>query len=408
MKTCGAKRILMLLENSPYTEDGRVRREAQALRAAGYQLSVICPAAAGQGWHAVCDGVEVYQYPDLQLSSGFVGYVWEYAYALAMMSLLSVWVLLRRGFDVLHTHNPPDLCVVIAAGYKLFGKRFVFDHHDLAPEMYRARFGSRAKRGVYASLVWFEKLSCQLADHVIATNHSYKTMEMERGGVPATRISIVRNGPELERLQPTEPHPDVAAYQSQGKTVIGFVGEMGVQDGVEHLLHALHHLAHELQRTDWVAVLVGTGDTVPQLKALAQQLGLAEQIMFTGFVGYAEVVRYLSGMHICVSPDPSNPYNDRSTMVKIMEYMAMGKPIVAFDLPEHRVSAGDAAVYVQPNDTAAFARALVGLMDDGARRQQMGHGGRRRVEEQLAWPYSIPQLLQVYQHVFPAALKEKR
>ena len=214
MQEAATKRILMLLENSPYTEDGRVRREAQALQAAGYHVTVICPAAQGQGWHEVCDGVRLYQFPDLQVSSGFLGYVWEYGYTFVAMAVLSVWVCLRHGFDVIHAHNPPDLCVLIAACYKLLGKRFIFDQHDLAPEMYRARFGTRSKSFVYAALVWFEKLSCQFADHVIATNQSYKTLQMERAGIPAARISIVRNGPELARLQPTIPHPGLGGVKS--------------------------------------------------------------------------------------------------------------------------------------------------------------------------------------------------
>jgi glycosyltransferase involved in cell wall biosynthesis len=393
MKTSVGRRVLMLLENNPYPQDDRVHREAKALAAAGYQVSVICPLDSAQPWSEILDDVHVYRFPAPPAGSGFWGYLWEYGYSMVATFVLSLLMFLREGFDVVHAHNPPDTFVFIAALYKLFGKRFVYDHHDLAPELYYARFGGTGNRLIYHTLVLLEKISCRFADHVISTNQSYKTIEMQRGRVPEQRITVVRNGPELNHLQTAEPHPDL---RQKGKTIICYVGVMGVQDGVDHLLRALRHLVYDLDRTDFFCVLVGAGDALPSLESLAEQSGLADYVLFTGWVEQAEVARYLSAAGIFVAPEPSNSYNDRSTMIKIGQYMAMGKPIVAFDLPEHRFTAQRSAVYVRPNDELEFARALAGLMDDPLRRQAMGSAGRRRVETELAWRYSVPNLLEAY------------
>jgi len=348
----------------------------------------------GQSWREILDGVRVYRFPAPSVANGFLGYLWEYGYSMAATFALSLLVFLREGFDVVHAHNPPDTFVFIAAFYKLFGKRFVYDHHDLAPEMYHARFGGNGNRLVYHVLVLLEKFSCQLADHVIATNQSYKTVEMQRGRVPEERITIVRNGPDVNRLRPTEPDPDL---RPKGKTVIVYVGVMGFQDGVDYLLRALEHLVYDLRRTDFFCVLVGTGDALPSLKSLTEQLGLADYVLFAGWVEHTDVTRYLTTGDICAAPEPSNSYNDRSTAVKMMEYMALGKPIVAFDLPEHRFTAQDAAVYARPNDALDFARQIALLMDAPERRKKMGRIGRERVETELAWPYQEKHLLHAYE-----------
>jgi glycosyltransferase involved in cell wall biosynthesis len=321
-----------------------------------------------------------------------LGYLWEYGFSMLGAGLLSLVVWRREGFDVVHAHNPPDTFCLIAAAYKLAGKRFVFDHHDLAPEMYCARFGG-GHAAVHRLLVWFERLSCRLADRVIVTNASYREIALRRGGVPAERITIVRNGPDLARLRPVEPDAELRAM---GRTIIGFVGSMGHLDGLDLLLQALHHLKHELGRQDWYAVLVGSGDARSGLAAQAERLGLSDQVRFTGHLPDSEFLALLCAADICVDPDPSNPFNDRSTMIKMMEYMALGKPIVAFDLPEHRVTAGEAALYARPNDTADFARLVAALIDDPARRARLGRIGRARVERHWAWPEQVPALLSAY------------
>jgi len=384
----------MLLENGPYSQDTRVPAEATALVSAGYKVSVICPAGPQQPWHELLDGVHVHRFPSPPAGGSLLGYLLEYGYSMVAMFVLSLVVLFSEGFDVVHAHCPPDTSVFIAALYKLFGKRFVFDHHDLAPEMYYARFRDGGSRLVYHALVLLEKLSCRLADCVIATNESYKAVEMERGRVPAERIYVVRNGPNLERLQPVEPTP---ALRQRANTILGYVGHMGPQDGVDYLLRVLYHLVYDLDRHDVFCVIVGNGDMLPELKALAKELHIEEYVWFTGWIPDEDLIRYLSTADICIDPDPSNPFTDRSTMVKMMEYMALGKPIVAFDLPEHRVTAQDAAVYARPNDELDFAQQIASLMDDPQRRKKMGEKGRKRVEKELAWPHQEKFLLEAYE-----------
>lgn len=392
MESAGSH-VLMLLENDHYPQDSRVRNEASTLVSAGYQVSVICPKSSGQRWRESVNGVRVYRYPAPPAGSGFLTYLWEYGYCLVMSFVLSIVVALRRKIDIIHTHNPPDIFVLIAMFYKVLGARVVFDHHDLAPEMYYARFGNKGHRLVYRALVFFERLSCRVADHVIATNQSYKAVQMERHGVPEERITIVRNGPDLDRLQRVDPDPDLS---QNAVTIIGYVGTMGFQDGIDYFLRAVRHLVYDLRRTDVFCVLVGKGDAWQSLRAYATELEIDKYVWFTGRISDEDLLRYLSAADICVDPDPSNPFNDRSTMIKMMEYMALGKPIVAFDLPEHQVTAQDAAVYARPNDELDFATKIAWLMDHPEERRERGSKGRKRVETTLAWPHQVNDLLEVY------------
>lgn len=396
MKSLPGKRVLMLLENNCFPQDVRVRNEANALTEAGYQVSVICPTRPGMAKRELVKGVAVYRFAQPPEANGLVGYLWEYGYSMLAAFVLSLVVYFERGFDIIHAHNPPDTFVTLAALYKLLGKQFVFDHHDLAPEMYFARFGGVGNRRVHSMLLFFEKLSCRLADQVIATNQSYRQLQIERDGVPASRITVVRNGPDLERFRPVAVDP---ALQRAGKTTLCYVGEMGFHDGVDYLLRALNKLIYELGREDVYCLLVGAGDAWPSLRALATELKLDNYVNFTGRVKPDEVVRYLSAADICIAPEPSNSYNDRSTMIKIAEYMAMSKPIVAFDLPEHRVTAQGAALYASANNVLELARQMVRLMDDPTMRQQMGKAGRERVETALAWPFQARELVRAYEQL---------
>lgn len=397
MKASAGKRVLMLLENQPYPQDGRVRRESFALTEAGYQVTVICPRDGQQPRRETVRGVRVIRYPHPPAGNGLLGYLLEYGYSTAISFLLALWASVRGGFDLVHSHNPPDTMFVIGAFFKLFGKKYIFDHHDLSPEMYNARFGGHGNALVYKALVLLERCSCVIADEVIATNESYREMEMRRDKVDPRRITIVRNGPEPGRVKLVDPDPDIRA---KAKTIVGYVGIMGYQDGVDYLLRAFHHLIHDLDRTDFFAVLVGTGDAWNDLRKLATRLGLDDHVWFTGTISDADLRRYLSTADICVDPDPSNPFNDRSTMIKVTEFMALGKPIVAFDLTENRFTAQQAALFVPANDEYAFAQALAELMDDPERRTRMGAFGRRRIDEALAWPHWAPRLVEAYDHLF--------
>lgn len=393
MKASAGKRVLMVIENSPYPLDIRVRYEAAALTGAGYQVAVVCQRAPGEPWSETIDDVFVYRYPAPLQAQRAAGYLLEYGYSFVVIYLLSLFVWARRGFDILHAANPPDFIVLIALFYKVFGKHFVFDHHDLTPEMYLARVGHDENRPIYKILVWLEKLSFRFANHVIATNQSYKNIAMRRGQVPAERVTVVRNGPSLNRLKLVEPDPDL---KNKEMAIIGYIGVIGPQDGLDYLLRALKKLMTVLGRQDFYCIIIGKGSALEDLKALSSELELDAHVRFTGFIPFADVLRYLSSVDICVDPDPANGFNEFCTMIKMMEYMTLSKPIVAFDLPEHRVTAGEAAVYAHPNDELDFARHIAALMDDPQRRERMGRVGRQRIENELAWSHQAEHLLEAY------------
>ncbi|RJP50448.1 MAG: glycosyltransferase WbuB [Anaerolineaceae bacterium] len=384
----------MLLENCSFPRDDRVRREARALAAQGYRVSVIAPASGSEPRREVWEGIMVYRYQPPAERIGFIGYIWEYGYSMVAIFLLSLAVFIREGFDIIHAHQPPDLFAFIAAFYKLFGKKYVLDHHDLAPDLYEARFRERAKPAVTRVLAALERFSCRIADRVIATNESYKRVEMERGRVPEENIAIIRNGPDLQEVFQTPPDPSL---RENGKTVIGYVGVMGTQDGVDNLLRSIQNLVFTLNRKDVKCILVGSGNTLSDLKTMAVELGIDEHVHFTGWVnGQDEVRRYLNAMDICTAPEPGDIYNQRSTAAKVMEYMAVGKPIVSFDLVEHRYSAQEAARYACPNDSLDFARQIAFLMDNPQERERLGNLGLARIQNELAWQNQSSALVNLY------------
>ena len=383
----------MLLENNVYPSDQRVRREANSLVAAGFQVTVISPGRPGLARYENVNGVHVYRFPPPGAGNGLLGYLWEYGWSMFCSFWLALWVFFRRGFDVIHAHNPPDLFVLIAICYRVFGKRFVFDHHDLSPEMYNARFRNGGRKSVFKVLEFFEKLSCRWAHQIIATNESYKKIECERSGVSPEKITIVRNGPEIDKMKPVAPDPEL---RRKAPIILGFVGGIEPQDGVDYFIRSLDYIVKELGRTDVYAVIMGYGSAVPGLKKLTTELGLDDYVWFTGRIPHLELPRYLSAVDICIDPNPFDPYNDRSTMIKMMDYMAVAKPIVAFDLTEHRASAEDAALYSRRNDEQDFADNIAILMDNPEMRESMGAYGRLRMEEQLAWHHQEKNLLQVY------------
>lgn len=395
MKLPKAKRVLMLLENSPFPHDDRVRHEAATLLAGGYRVTVISAGTRDQPRYEIHNGVAVYRFPSPPASKGFLSYLWEYGYSMITIFLLSLYIFVKDGFDIIHTAQPPDTFVFIAAFYKLFGKLYVLDHHDLAPELYYAHFKGRGSQIIYQILIWLEVLSFRFADHVISTNESYKEIALRRGHVEECRITIVRNGPDLKELSSSA---DTKQDLRKGANIIiGYVGVTGIQDGVDNLIKAIYYLVRSIGRTDILCVILGNGGAMPGLKSLADQLGLASHILFTGWIkDPGEVAEYFKVMDICVAPEPSDPYNNRSTAAKMMEYMAMGKPVVSSDLPEHRFTARDAAVYVAPSDAQDFANKIVELINDPERRTEMGKVGQARVEAELAWPHQAKHLLKAY------------
>lgn len=385
-------RVLLLLENNPYPFDFRVRREAETLRDAGYSVRVVAPRSLGQHWHEDVDGVTVHRFPAPPSGSGVLGYALEFGYATLAILILTAWIWLRYGIDVIHAGNPPDTLCAVAAFFKPFGVRFVFDQHDLAPETYLSRFAQSRDNLVSSMLRLLERCSYALADIVIVTNESYRELALSRGQRAPESVFVVRNGPPLS-YAPVETDPAItcrAAY------LVGYVGTIGPQDGLDYWMQAIAELVHTLNRRDFIAIVIGDGDALARVKQLASDLRVDSHVWFTGRLPEDEVRRYLSAVHVCVQPDPLSPLNDRSTMNKLMEYMALGKPTVAFDLRETRHSAQGAATYVQPNDVSEFARRVSQLFDDPSERHRLGQIGRQRVQDGLAWEYSAESLLRAY------------
>ena len=393
------KRVLILVENLPSPFDRRVWQEATTLRDSGYLVSIICPTGRGyeKKFEAI-DGIHVYRYNLPVEASGAVGYAVEYAVALAWTFALSWRVLFTRGFDVIHACNPPDLFFLIGGFFRLFGKKFVFDHHDLNPELYEAKFGRRDF--FHRLMLKLEYWTFRSADVSIATNESYRRIAIGRGRMPPERVFVVRSGPSLERLKIL---PPVERLKRGRKYLVGYVGVMGRQEGIDYLLRAVRHIVFYFGRDDIHFGLVGGGTSLEEMRVLAQELGVADHVTFTGRVPDSEMLAMLNTADICVNPDIANDMNDKSTMNKIMEYMALGKPIVQFDLAEGRFSAQHASLYARNNDALNLAEKILELLDDPARRAAMGEFGRGRVANELEWRHEAPKLLAAYEALWPAA-----
>ena len=392
--------ILILVENLSVPFDRRVWQESRALVDAGYRVTVVCPQGTKQDTEreVTIDGVHILRYPLRAAAGGPLGYLREYSVALWHTTRLALQVRRRERVDVVHSCNPPDLFFIVAVILRLLdGTRSVFDQHDLVPELFLSRFSSGAKVLLYWLTLFLERLTFICADAVISTNESYRRVAIDRGKVPPERVSVVRSAPDLSRFVQRDADPTLR----RGKRFLAaYLGVMGPQDGVDYALRAIAHLRNEIGRVDTHFIFMGAGDAFDDMVALSEQLGISDIVEFTGRVPDDYVQRCLSSADVCLSPDPRNPLNDVSTMNKVVEYMAMVKPLVSFDLVEARVSAGEAAVYVTANDEAAFAAALDDLLDDPDRRAEMGRIGRKRVEDELSWDTSRQNLLRFYEGVF--------
>jgi glycosyltransferase involved in cell wall biosynthesis len=386
---------LILVENLSVPFDRRVWQESLALRAAGWEVHVICPQGTKRDTepYAEIDGVKIHRYPLKAATGGPKGYVQEYGSALWHTWRLTRKIVKQVGrIDVVHGCNPPDLFYLIAKRLKGKGTKFVFDQHDLVPELYLSRF-DRGEDFLYRAVCRVERATYRAADVVIATNESYRQVAIKRGGMRPEDVFVVRSAPTVERFRQVPPDESI----KKGKPhLLCYLGVMGPQDGVDYALRALAKLRDDVGRTDWHAAFVGAGDTFDAMVALAGELGLADFVTFTGRIPDDDLLRYLSTSDVCLAPDPLNPLNDVSTMNKIMEYMAMARPIVSFDLKEARVSAGDAAVYAPANDESEFASLIAKLLDDPGERARMGELGRERVAGPLSWTNSKAALLNAY------------
>jgi glycosyltransferase involved in cell wall biosynthesis len=393
-RATGARpRVAIIVQNLPVPFDRRVWLECQSLVERGYDVTVICPQGEGTGPSQVIDGVRILAYPGYAPGGSALGYLVEYVWSFLSTARL-VRTARRDGpFDALQACNPPDIFWPIARWLRRRdGTRFVFDHHDLCPELYLSRFeGSQG--APYKGLLFLERETFRAADRVTSTNESYAAIASSRGGKPAEHVSVVRTGPDPERLRAREPVPD---HRRGRQHLVAYLGVMGPQDGVDLALGAADVLVNRMGRDDVAFTFMGSGDCYDELVRRRDELGLTDAVDLPGRVPDEFVGEVLSTADVGLCPDPLNPLNDVSTMNKTMEYMAFGLPVVAFDLRETRVSAAEAAHYVRPNDVEEYARAVAALLDDPARRTEMGRQGRERVVHHLAWEHQREGYLRVF------------
>ncbi len=388
------RKVLIFVENLSVPFDRRVWLEARALNESGRDVSVICPRFKNEKSREVLEGVNIYRYPDPPATKGIFSYFAEFSYCFIATFLLSFVVWARHGFDVIHACNPPDTFFVIGLFYRIFGKRFYYDQHDLCPEVYLSKYGKKKKDIIYKILLMLEFLTYKTADKVIVTNESYRQTAISRGCLRDDKIFTVRTSPELDKFKTVSFDPGI----KRGKRyMVSYLGVMGPQDGVDYFLRAIDFAVKKLKREDIMFALIGSGDSLNDLKRMKEDMGLDGSVFFTGRVSDDELLKYLSASDVCVAPDPRNPLNEKSTMNKILEYMAMKKPIVSFDLKEARYSAGEAALYVTPNDTEEFARKIIFLLENETLRRDMGERGRKRLSEgDLSWEHNKNILINAY------------
>ncbi len=388
-------RVLILVENLSVPFDRRVWQEALALKENGYDVVVICPKMVDKKSREVINEIEIHRYPLPILSTRRIGYLWEYPLAFLCSLVLSIKVFLHKPFHIIHGCSPPDFFFAIALVFKPFGVKYVYDQHDLSPETYQSRFG-RDGGFLYFGLKLFERLTYATAARIIATNNSYRRVAMERGKRAPDDVVVVRSAPDLSRFRPARPEEK---YKNGKEYLVCYLGTMGPQDGVDYLIESINILVNELGHTNIHFTLIGGGDMLESLKSLTAKRGITDYVNFTGRIPNEELVKILSSASLCAAPDPVCPLNTASTMNKILEYMAMGKPIVSFNLIESRYSADRAAVYAEDNDITDFARKIEWLLPQKELREEMGSYGRQRLESKLSWEFSRKKLLELYDNL---------
>ncbi|HEX7195453.1 MAG TPA: glycosyltransferase family 4 protein [Candidatus Limnocylindria bacterium] len=387
------RRALILVEDLPVPFDRRVWTEAKTLRDADWRVTVVSPKGEGATrWHERIDGIEVFRYPLPTTAAGFVNHLVEYAVAIPATLILSLLAWRGRRLHVVHACNPPDFLFPIGWLFQRLGSAFIYDQHDLAPEVYVAQGG--AKGGlVHRVLRWCERATYRTADVVISTNETYRRFALERGGVDPDRVFVVRSSPDPRRIHPVEPDPSLRRGRPH---LVVYLGTMGPQDGVDLFVEAAARIA--AKRPGAVRfIAMGGGGMLEGLRSRVRELGLADDVEFTGRVPDEVVRTVLSTADVAVSPDPANDFNEYCTMNKTLEYMATGTPLVAFDLEETRVSAGEAAAYAPPNDTSMLADLVLELIDDPDRRARMAQIGLERIRGPLSWEVSASALLAAYE-----------
>ncbi len=391
------RKILIIVENLPVPFDTRVWQEATTLADNGYEVSVICP--KGKGYdkdYEWLKGVHIHRHDLPPEGNGAFGYAREYFSALREELRLAKKIYKERGFHVIHGCNPPDDIYMVASRFKNKGVDYVFDHHDICPELFEAKFG-KASGLLYQSQLWLERQTYRHCTFAFVTNESYKKIAIERGGMKEEDVFVLRSGPKLERLRITPPKEEI----KRGKRyMVGYLGVIGQQEGIEYLLQAAKHIKEVMHRDDIFWGIVGGGPHLEALRRLSSEMGLDSIVEFTGRVPDETLLDYLNTADVCVNSDEYNAMNDKSTMNKILEYMALGKPIVQFDLTEGRYSAQEASLYAEPNNAVDMACKIVQLLDDEALRKRMSAFGRDRIVSQLSWEHTSKALLEAYDRYF--------
>lgn len=391
------RRILIIVENLPVPFDTRVWQEASTLAANGYTVSVICPKGKGYNDDYECiNGVHIYRHDLPTEGNGAIGYAREYFSALWNEYRLARKIYKKHGFHVIHGCNPPDDIYMVARMFRGKGVDYVFDHHDICPELYEAKFGK--KSGLfYKSQLWLERNTYRHCTFAFVTNESYRRIAIERGGMSPDKVHVLRSGPRLERLVIRPPKPEIKRGR---RFMIGYLGVIGQQEGIQYMLQAAKHIRDNMGRDDIFWGIVGGGPHLDELRRLCTSMGLDDIVEFTGRVDDNKMLDYLNTADICVNSDEYNEMNDKSTMNKVLEYMALGKPIVQFDLTEGRYSAQGASLYARPNDSVDMAEKIVSLLDDPARRAEMSRIGRDRIVNELSWDHTSRALLETYDRYF--------
>jgi glycosyltransferase involved in cell wall biosynthesis len=391
-----SRKILIIVENLPVPFDTRVWQEATTLVKEGYQVSVICPTGKGfMDLYEEKEGVHIYRHHLPEEGKGFIGYLKEYYVALREEKKLAKRIFNERGFDVIHGCNPPDNIFLVAKKYKRYGVQYIFDHHDICPELYVAKFG---KKGLlYWSQIFFERMTYKYAAMAFVTNESYKKIAIERNHMQPKDVFVLRSGPKTQRLKIIPANPEI----KRGKQyMVGYVGVIGKQEGMDYLLDAVDYIVNTRKRMDIFFGICGGGPYLDTIKKRSLELGLSDYIEFTGRVSDEQLLEYLNTADICVNPDEYNEMNDRSTMNKVLEYMALAKPIVQFDLTEGRYSAKEASLYAKPNDAIDLGDKIIDLLDHEEQRKTMGEIGYRRIQNELSWEHTSKALIAGYEYYF--------
>lgn len=391
------RKILIIVENLPVPFDTRVWQEATTLAENGYLVSVICP--KGKGYDAdyeYLNGVHVHRHDLPPEGNGALGYAREYFCALREELRLAKKIYKERGFHVIHGCNPPDDIYMVARRFKKKGVDYVFDHHDICPELFEAKFG-KASGLLYKSQLWLERQTYKHCAFAFVTNESYKQIAISRGGMKEDKVFVLRSGPKLERLKIT---PAKSEIKRGRQFMVGYVGVIGQQEGIEYLLKAAKYIKEELHRDDIFWGVVGGGPHLEALRKQSHEMGLDDILEFTGRVSDEVLLDYLNTADVCVNSDEYNAMNDKSTMNKILEYMALGKPIVQFDLTEGRFSAQEASLYAEPNNAIDMADKIIQLLDNPAKRKEMSEYGRQRIVNELSWEHTSRALLEGYDKYF--------